>query len=159
MDSEYEVLRADQAEPKRVRASGPIVPLTEPVTAGRANGSIDTPQENESVPRTFHVTGRSGSLPEGSHLMLAVQTGRVFSPQMPPVDSSGQDWAGTCNEYGVPAGAAFTLCLFVVSEDGLQEIARWHTQGKATGSYPPFATVPGGALLAKLPLRVAKRNR
>src|SRR5437899_1427188 len=85
-------------------------------------------------------------------------SGRVFSPQMPPVDSAGQDWAGTCNEYGVPAGAAFTLCLFVVSEEGLQEVARWHAQGKATGRYPPFATVPGGALLAKIPLRVAKRG-
>jgi hypothetical protein len=86
-----------------------------------------------------------------------VQTGRVLSPKIPPVEVNGTNWAGICNEYGVPAGGAFTLCLFIVSEEGFKEIAAWHAQGKATGSYPPFRAVPGGALLAQSKLRVMGR--
>ena len=143
------------AQNERSRARSPIIPMTEPLPAGEAWATIDTPGEGEAVPRTFHTTGRCGSLPAGSHLILVVQTGRVVSPKMPPVDISGENWAGTCKEYGAPSGGAFTLCVFIVSEDGLQEIAAWHAQGKATGKYPPFRAVPGGALLAKIKLRVA----
>jgi hypothetical protein len=42
--------------------------------------TIDSPQPNEGVPRRFLATGRCGSLPAGSHVIMAVQTGRVLSP-------------------------------------------------------------------------------
>src|SRR6266576_22064 len=70
IDSEPRVLQNVQTKPAR---AGPIVPETEPGTTGGATGTIDTPEENEAVPRTFHVTGHCGSVPAGSHLILVVQ--------------------------------------------------------------------------------------
>jgi len=140
-------------------ASSPVIPVAEPVSAGEAWSEIDTPQPGQTVPRTFEAVGRCSPLPDGRRLVLAVQTGRVLSPKMPPVEVNGTNWLGICNEYGVSAGSAFTLCVYIVSEEGFKEIAAWHAQGKATGSYPPFRAVPGGALLAQCKLRVNGSDR
>jgi hypothetical protein len=91
--------------------------------------------------------------------MLVVQTGRVLSPKMPPVAVNGENWSGACHEYGVHPGGSFTLCAFLVSNEGLDEIAQWHAQGKATGKYPPFRVVPGGVLLAKAKLRLSGEDQ
>ena len=90
--------------------------------------------------------------------MLVVDSGgRVYSPKMPPLEGSGGQWSGTCNEFGAPAGGSFSLCIFQVSEQGVDQIAQWHAQSKATGKYPPFReTLPGGTELARIKLRVAR---
>jgi hypothetical protein len=129
-----------------------------PVAAGGATwAEFDSPHDGDAVPRRFSASGRCGSIPTGHRLMAVVQTGRVFSPKMPPLDIEGHNWSGTVNEFGVPVGGAFTLCVFAVSEEGVQQIAQWNAQGKATGKYPPFRQgVPGGTCLAKIKLRVTK---
>lgn len=122
--------------------------------------AIDAPREGESVPRRFQATGRFGTVPVGSRLMLVVDSGRgVYSPKMPPVSVNEHNWSGTVGEFGAPAGGNFFLCVFAVSDEGLQQIAAWHAQGRATGKYPPFRQgVPGGVPLARIKLRVAGNN-
>jgi len=132
-------------------------PAREPSVAPELTAVIDSPADGESVPRRFQASGRCSAVPPTHRLLLAVQTGRVFSPKMPPVTVDGENWSSAVGEFGVAAGGAFTLCLFQVPEAELAQIAQWHAQGKATGKYPPYREVPGGVLLAKVNLRV--RNR
>src|SRR5882672_7166828 len=56
--------------------------------------TFDTPQENESVPRTFQVSGHCSQVAPGQHLVLAIQTGKVFSPKWPPIQVQGDAWSG-----------------------------------------------------------------
>jgi hypothetical protein len=119
--------------------------------------TIESPQESQSVPRRFTASGRCGTLPAGYRLMLVVDSGRgVYSPKMPPLEVSNGRWSGTCNEFGAPAGGSFSLCVFQVSEHGVEQITQWHEESKITGKYPPFRQgVPGGVSLARIKLRVA----
>jgi len=128
------------------------------VARGGATGvTIESPQEGQSVPRRFTASGRCGTLPAGHRLMLVVDSGRgVYSPKMPPLEVSNGRWSGTCNEFGAPVGGSFSLCVFQVSEHGLEQITQWHEESKVTGKYPPFRQgVPGGMSLARIKLRVA----
>ena len=139
-----------------VTVAAPKAPPTAGATATSAWASIDSPTDWASVPRNFSATGRCGALPPGQQLILVVQTGRVYSPKVPSAVIDNGKWTGSCREYGVLAGGNFTLCVFMVSEEGLAEIGRWHAEGKATGHYPPYRDVPGGECLARLTLRVAR---
>jgi len=128
------------------------------VASGVAAGvTIESPQSGQSVPRRFTASGRCGPVPAGHRLMLAIDSGRgVYSPKLPPVAVNGDRWSGACNEFGAPMGGSFSLCVFQVTEQGLEEIAQWQAEGKATGKYPPFRQgIPGGVSLARIPLRVA----
>lgn len=120
---------------------------------------FESPHDGEVVPRRFRVTGRCGPVPAGSQLMLVVDSGRgVFSPKLPPIVVDKETWSGIGNEFGAPDGGAFSLCVFVVSDEAVEKIAEWHAQGKATGKWPPFrGSVPGGVSLAKIKLRVGNR--
>jgi len=131
------------------------VPATGPV----GQWTIDSPEENASVPRRFQAAGRCGSLAAGSHVILVVQTGRVLSPKIPPVNIEADNWSGPCNEFGVAPGGGFTLCLYAIPGPTLQEISEWHANGAATGSFPPFRMLSGGTLLAKVNLYVAIKGR
>ena len=130
-----------------------------PVVArgGAAGVTIESPRAGQSMPRRFTASGRCGPVPAGHRLMLVVDSGRgVYSPKLPPVEVNEGRWSGACNEFGAPAGGAFSLCVFQVSEQGVEQIAQWHAEGKATGKYPPFRQgIPGGVSLARIPLRVA----
>lgn len=119
--------------------------------------TIESPQAGQSVQRRFTVSGRCDSVPAGHRLMLVVDSGRgVYSPKLPPLEVSDGRWSGAANEFGAPAGGSFSLCVFQVSEHGVEQIAQWHAEGKATGKYPPFRQgIPDGVSLARIPLRVA----
>ncbi|HEY0551417.1 MAG TPA: hypothetical protein VGF13_17565 [Verrucomicrobiae bacterium] len=120
---------------------------------------FDAPRDGEAVPRRFPVTGRCGPVPAGSQLMLVVDAGRgVFSPKLPAIVVDKETWSGMGNEFGAPSGGTFSLCVFAVSDEAVGKITEWHAQGKATGKWPPFrGSVPGGAPLAKIKLRVANK--
>lgn len=135
----------------------PVPDLPVPEAAG-AWAEIESPREGEAVPRRFRVSGRCGSVPSGSRLLFVIDSGNdVYSPKLPPANVTGDAFEGGANEYGVPTGGTFTLCAFLVSEEGFQHITDWHAQGKATGKYPPFrGSMPGGVPLARVKLRVAK---
>ena len=128
-----------------------------PPEAGMAWAEFDFPREGEAVPRRFRASGRCGSLPPGSRLLLVVDSGRsVFSPKLPPPTVDGGNWSGSANEFGVPSGGSFYLCVFLVSEEAVTQFTEWQAQGKATGKYPPFrGTLPGAVSLARTKLRVA----
>jgi hypothetical protein len=119
---------------------------------------IDLPRDGDAVPRRFHASGRCGPVPPGNQLMLVVDSGRgVYSPKMPPLTVNGESWEGAGNEFGAPVGGSFSLCVFLVSDQGVQRISEWHAQNKAIGKYPPFrGAVPGGVSLARIQLRVAR---
>lgn len=117
--------------------------------------TFDSPQENESVPRRFEVIGHCGPVAPGQHLLLAIQTGSVFSPKWPPIQVEGNTWKGRAMEYGVRSGGAFTLCVFQVDDAGVDEITRWDAEGLKTRRWPPFREIPGGTLLTSMKLRVA----
>ena len=127
------------------------------VSGASANVTIESPQAGQSVPRRFTASGRCGPVPVGHRLMLVVDSGRgVYSPKMPPLEVNGDRWSGACNEFGAPAGGTFSVCVFQVSEQGVEQIAQWHEENKAAGKYPPFRQgVPGGVSLARIKLRVA----
>jgi hypothetical protein len=127
--------------------------------ASGAWAEFDSPREGDAVDRRFPVSGRCGALPAGSRLMLVVDSGReVYSPKFPLLLVEGDKWSGTGNEFGAPRGGTFFLCVFAVSEEGVEKITEWHTQGKATSKWPPFrGSVPGGVSLARIQLRVADK--
>lgn len=97
-------------------------------------------------------------VPPDSRILFVIDSGKdVYSPKLPPANVTGDTFEGGANEYGVPTGGAFTLCVFLVSEEGFKQISDWHAQGKATGNYSPFrGSLPGGVPLARVNLRVAK---
>jgi hypothetical protein len=136
-------------------AVGPNPPEGAPLAAV----TIDTPQENESVPRMFQVKGHCSQVPPGQHLLLVIQTGRVFSPKWPPIEVKGDSWTGRAMEYGVRAGGSFTLCVFEVNDAGLEEISRWDAEGVKSRRWPPFREIPGGTLLTSMKLRVADQQK
>jgi hypothetical protein len=117
--------------------------------------TFDTPQENEAVPRTFQVSGHCSRIPPEQHLILAIQTGKVFSPKWPPMAVQGDTWSGRAMEYGVRTGGSFTLCVFQVTDAGLEEISIWDAEGVKTRRWPPFREIPGGTLLGSIKLTVA----
>jgi len=137
------------------------VPASAPIKTNLPEGvplvavTFDTPQENESVPRTFQVSGHCSQVPPGQHLVLAIQTGKVFSPKWPPIQVQGDAWSGRAMEYGVRSGGSFTLCVFEVTDAGLEEISLWDAEGVKTRRWPPFREIPGGTLLNSIKLRVA----
>jgi hypothetical protein len=141
------------------------VPIPAPVGTNPPEGApiaavtIDSPEENESVPRMFEVKGHCSQVPSGQHLLLAIQTGRVFSPKWPPIEVGGDSWTGRAMEYGVRAGGSFTLCVFAVNDAGLEEISRWDAEGVKTRRWPPFREIPGGTLLTSMKLRVAEQPK
>ena len=137
--------------------SGAVAPAKPSLPEGAALTQItfDSPQENESVPRTFQVSGHCGPVAPGQHLLLAIQTGNVFSPKWPPIKVDGDTWTGRAMEYGVRSGGAFTLCVFQVDDAGVDEISRWDAEGLKTRRWPPFREIPGGTLLTSMNLRVA----
>jgi len=132
-------------------------PVMAPPEAGAVWAEFDSPRDGEAVSRRFRASGRCGSLPPGSRLMLVVDSGRsVFSPKLPPVIVDGGNWSGSANEYGAPTGGSFFLCVFLVSDEAVLQFSEWHAQGRATGKYPPFrGTLPGAVSLARIRLRVA----
>ena len=143
----------------------PPVAATVPIGTNPPEGTplvevtIDTPQENEAVPRTFQVTGHCSRVPQGKHLILAIQTGKVFSPKWPPIQVQGDTWTGRAMEYGVRAGGSFTLCVFEVTDAGLEEISLWDAEGVKTRRWPPFREIPGGTLLTSMKLSVATQPK
>jgi len=130
-----------------------------PEGASVAAVTIDTPQENDSVARMFQVKGHCSQVPSGQHLLLAIQTGRVFSPKWPPIEVNADSWTGRAMEYGVRAGGSFTLCVFAVNDAGLEEISRWDAEGVKTRRWPPFREIPGGTLLTSMKLRVVEQPK
>jgi hypothetical protein len=139
-------------------AEKPRVPLPAAEVAGLW-AEFGTPRDGEAVPRRFRASGRCAPLPVGTHLVLVVDSGKeVFSPKLPPPAVEGETWSGNANEFGAPNGGNFSLCIFAVSTEALEQITQWHEQGKATGKWPPFrGIVPGTAPLAKIKLRVASK--
>ncbi len=120
--------------------------------------TIETPQEGQSVPRRFPASGRSDPLPSGHRLMLVIDSGRgVYSPKFPLLDVENGSWSGTGNDFGAPAGGSISLCVFLVSDEGVRQLTQWQAQGKATGKYPPFRqSVPGGVELKRIKLTIAR---
>jgi hypothetical protein len=120
--------------------------------------TIDYPQEGQSVPRRFEASGRCGPVPPGHRLMLVIDSGRgVYSPKLPLPEVEAGNWSGPCNDFGAPVGGHISLCVFLVSDDGVRQLAEWQAQGKATGKYPPFREgVPGGVELGRINLTIAR---
>ena len=125
---------------------------------GAPSVTIKSPQEGQSVPRRFPASGRCGPIPAGHRLMLVIDSGRrVYSPKFPLPDVAGGSWSGTGNDFGAPAGGHISLCLFLVSDEGVRQLTQWQAQGKATGKYPPFRqSVPGGVELKRIKLTIAR---
>src|ERR1043166_8797735 len=147
--SESSPVRPTDPPPRPLPPEG--VPLVE-VT-------IDNPQENESVPRTFQVSGHCSRVPRGKHLVMAIQTGSVFSPKWPPVQVQGDTWTGRAMEYGVRSGGTFTLCVFEVTDAGLEDFFVWDAEAVKPRRWPPFGEIPGGTLLTSIKLRVATQPK
>lgn len=126
---------------------------------GAAWAELVSPLEGEAVARRFAVRGRCGALPEGSRLMFVIDSGRaVFSPKFPLPTVEGGNFSGLANDFGAPTGGSISLCVFVVTEEGVRQLAEWQAEGKATGKYPPFRQgVPGGVELQRIKLRIASR--
>jgi hypothetical protein len=66
-------------------------------SAGLVDVTFDSPQENDSVPRTFQVSGHCGPMPSGQHLLLVIRTGSVFSPKWPPCRRARQYLERSCD--------------------------------------------------------------
>jgi hypothetical protein len=136
----------------------PSISSVDPLNAGTAWAEITSPVEGAAVPRRFPATGRCGSLPAGSSLMLVIDSGRsVYSPKFPLPTVTGETWSGMGNDFGAPVGGSISLCIFAVSDEGVKQLAEWQARGKATGKYPPFrGGVPGGVELARTRLFIAR---
>ena len=148
--------------PEPVRRAKPTAVVANPALPAPSVGAmwakIESPNDGDGVPRRFRATVRAGALPAGHRLLLVVDSGRsVFSPKLPMLAPLNEIWAGTVNEFGAPVGGNFSLCVFLVTEEGAQQFEQWHARGKATGQWAPFrGPLPGGVELTRIKLRVAR---
>jgi hypothetical protein len=121
---------------------------------GKQEGQIITPKEGQEVIERIDARGTISSLPEGSHLWLAVRKGSLIWPKEPEVFIAGTSWSATIYEGGTPSGGKFTLVLYIVDSKGHTEIGEWLQIGNATSSFPGLKRITGSKALHAIELRM-----
>jgi hypothetical protein len=109
-------------------------------------GTIASPTDGSTVPRTFTATGTLAGIDSQSHVWLVVQSNGLLFPKAPELEVQ-QSWIMQSIETGVPAGGRFSLILFMVGEEGQRRINAWLAHGEATGTYPGLNRIPDGEKL------------
>jgi hypothetical protein len=116
-------------------------------------GRINRPRDRGSVPRRFRVEGAIDNLPAGKQLLLVVEIGGLMWPKgQAPVD--GGSWVSEVYEGGWPPNGRFTLSLFLISDQGYDEVATWLEHGKRTGGYPGLGRIREATRLHSVKLRL-----
>lgn len=116
-------------------------------TPSEISGRILSPRTDETVGRSFQITGELINIPDGEHVWLAIEIGNLMWIKEPEVPSSDRRWSRNIVEGGSPPGGRFNLCLLRVTSEGHHFILNWLDHGKKTGDYPGIAGIPGSSKL------------
>lgn len=99
-------------------------------------GSIRQPVDNTAVDRHVFAEGEIIGLPENAWLWLVVDIGGLKWPKEPGVTVNGINWTGSAFEGGTPKNGKFILSLYVVGQEGNDEIKKWFDEGRRNNDYP-----------------------
>ncbi len=110
------------------------------------SGDILSPRENGIVPTTFTVSGELRGISENHHVWLAIKIGRLLWPQK-EIARNASNWTETISERGV-SGKGFAVVLFMVKNDGHQEIENWFHLAMQTNEWPGMEEISNRTDLA-----------
>jgi len=115
----------------------------------KVTGSINDPQPNETVRRTFKCSGVVTGMQPGLSLWLAVEVGDLVWPKEGNVvpDQDNQ-WSTTVFEDG--ATETFAVALFVADSKADRRIGKWLEAGRSTGNYSELRGIPGARRIARV---------
>lgn len=115
----------------------------------KVTGSINDPQPNETVRRTFKCSGVVTGMQPGLSLWLAVEVGDLVWPKEGNVvpDQDNQ-WSTTVFEDG--ATETFAVALFVADSKVDRRIGKWLEAGRSTGKYSELRGIPGARRIARV---------
>jgi hypothetical protein len=115
----------------------------------KVTGSINEPEPDATVRRTFKCSGVVTGLQTGLSIWLAVEVGDLVWPKeskvAPDLDNR---WSATVFEDG--ASEAFAVALFVGDSKVDRFIGKWLEAGRRTGNYSELRGVPGARRLARV---------
>lgn len=107
-------------------------------------GKIESPSDDAEVSEEVMVRGSlSTEALSDAHLWIAVRKGDVMWPKDPAVEVVDGAWETTIYEGG---RGPYSIVVYLVSNEGHQEIQAWVKKGQETGEWPGFTTFKGEAL-------------
>ena len=119
----------------------------------KPKGGISYPRNRDLVPRRFQAQGTIDRLPAGQHLLLVVEVGGLMWPKG-EVQVRNTSWTSEVYEGGTPPDGRFTLSLYLVSDQGYDEVAAWLERGRLTGDYPGLGQIKDSVRLHSIQLRL-----
>jgi hypothetical protein len=115
----------------------------------QVTGSINDPQPNETVRRTFKCSGVVSGINAGLCLWLAVEVGDLVWPKESKVaPDPHNNWSATVFEDG--ATETFAVALFAADSKADRGIGKWLEAGRSTGNYSELRGIPGARRLARV---------
>ena len=115
----------------------------------KVTGSIDEPQPNTTVPRTFKCSGVVTGMQPGLSLWLAVEVGGLVWPRESKVDPDRDNrWTAQVFEDG--ASEVFAVALFVGDPKVRKRIVKWLEAGRQSGTYADLRGIPGARRIARV---------
>lgn len=115
----------------------------------KVTGSINEPQPNESVRRTFNCSGVVTGIQHGLNLWLVVEVGDLVWPKENKIaPNEDNKWNATVFEDG--AAETFALALFVADSNANRLIEQWLEAGRSTGNYSQLKGIPGARRIARV---------
>lgn len=115
----------------------------------KITGSIDHPEPNETVPRTFRCSGVVTGMQPGLSLWLAIEVGVLTWPKESKVDPDRDNkWSAIVFEDG--ASEVFAVSLIVCDSRVHKRIMKWLEAGRRTGNYSDLKGIPGARRIARV---------
>ena len=115
----------------------------------KVTGSINNPQPNETVQRTFNCSGVVTGTQRGLKFWLVVEVGDLMWPkENKVVPNDDNTWNAIVFEDG--ATETFALALFVADSKANRNIEEWLEAGRSTGNYSELKGIPGARRIARV---------